>query len=264
MLIPRHSPVLAELTNKELERLLRRAVSRHLEGGDILFLAGDEAERMYVVEDGVFKFIARDDAGAETILGLAIEGDLIGEVAVLGDSLQPVDAVAATACDVTGFDAETLVELTASNGKAALELARGLARKTRWLSDAALERTSGEVPQRLAARLLDLADLLGRVRGSGIELELPLAQKDLGRLAGMCRESACKAMREFQSQGVIEYRGRQLRIHRPDLLHKIRCSGRARPMTKSERTETSAKLDGGPFRWADEGGSRRSRARKDT
>lgn len=228
MLNPRHCPVLAALTEKELARLFRRAVPRELETGDILFLAGDDSQRLYAVESGVLKFSARDTDGTETILGLAVEGDLVGEVAALDDSLQPLDAVAATDSLVVGFETEMLLELVAGNSAAALELARTLAHKTRWLADAALERTSSEVPQRLAGRLLDLADLLGRVHGSTIELDLPLAQKDLGRLAGMCRESACKAMREFQAQGVLEYRGRRLRIHRPDMLQKIRCSGRSR------------------------------------
>jgi CRP-like cAMP-binding protein len=207
---------------------MRRAVPRHLSPGDILFLAGDGPERIYVVNTGVLKFSARDGEGAETILGLAVEGDLVGEVAALEDTLQPLDAVAATASDVVGFETEMLLELIRANNDAALEVARALAQKTRWLASAALERTSGELPQRLAGRLLDLADLLGRVKGDAIELELPLAQKDLGRLAGMCRESACKTLRHFQSEGLLEYRGRRLRIHRPDLLHKIRCAGRAR------------------------------------
>jgi CRP-like cAMP-binding protein len=228
MFNPSHSPILAALNEGELARLTRRAVPRHLAPDDILFLAGDGPERIYVVDTGVLKFSARDGEGAETILGLAVEGDLVGEVAALEDALQPLDAVAATAADVVGFETEMLLELIGSNNDAAIELARSLAQKTRWLASAALERTSGELPQRLAGRLLDLADLLGRVKGDTIELELPLAQRDLGRLAGMCRESACKTLRHFQSEGLLEYRGRRLRIHRPDLLHKIRCTGRAR------------------------------------
>jgi len=228
MFNPSHSPVLAQLTDAELARLLRRAVPRQLIPGDILFLAGDDAQRIYVVDTGVLKFSARDGEGAETILGLAVEGDLVGDVAALEDALQPLDAVAATEREVVGFETEMLLELIRSNNDAAMELARSLAQKTRWLAAAALERTSGELPQRLAGRLLDLAELLGRVKGDAIELELPLAQKDLGRLAGMCRESACKTLRHFQAQGVLEYEGRKLRIHRPDLLQQIRCAGRAR------------------------------------
>ena len=98
------------------------------------------------------------------------------------------------------------------------------------MSDTAVERTSSEVPARLAGRLLDLADLLGTVRQGAVEMELPLAQGDLGRLAGMCRESACKTLRRFKSQGLLDYRGRRLRILRPDALERwsSRCKHRSR------------------------------------
>jgi hypothetical protein len=43
----------------------------------------------------------------------------------------------------------------------------------------------------------------------------------------MCRESACKTMSKMKKQGVIDYKGRKLRILRPDVLEKIRCAGRA-------------------------------------
>ncbi len=221
-----HSPVLAGLDEDQLYLLMDRAVPRRLETGDILFLAGEEAARVYVLASGILKFTARDGEGRETILGLAVDGDLVGEVAALDDLPQPLDAIAATPCKLLGFEAELLTKLVAQSPRAAMELATSLARRTRWLAEAARERTSEEVPARLAGRLLDLAELLGRVRGEAIEIEMPLAQRDLGRLAGMCRESACKTLRDFKSKGVVDYRGRRLRILRPALLETIRCEGR--------------------------------------
>jgi CRP-like cAMP-binding protein len=127
---------------------------------------------------------------------------------------------------VLGIDADMFVQMLSRSPSGALELARAMAQRTRWLCDAALERSTATVPARLAGRLLDLADLLGRVDRGAIEMELPLAQEDLGSLAGMCRESACKTLRTFKRQGLLDYRGRRLRILRPDALERIRCSGR--------------------------------------
>jgi CRP-like cAMP-binding protein len=126
---------------------------------------------------------------------------------------------------VLGVPGALLVDAAARSHRAALELARSLARRNRWLCDAAVERSAGSVAARLAGRLLDLADALGQVGEGCVELELPLAQDDLGRLAGMSRESACKTLRHLQAAGVLAYRGRRLRILRPDALERIRCSG---------------------------------------
>jgi CRP-like cAMP-binding protein len=143
------------------------------------------------------------------------------------DGMHRYDCVAAAATEVVALDAGLFVEIVTRDPKASLELARSLADRWRRIAEIALERTTGEVPVRLAGRLLDLAELCGHMRGGAIEMQLPLAQEDLGRLAGMCRESTCKTLRKFKRAGVVDYKGRSLRILRPDVLEKIRCAGRA-------------------------------------
>lgn len=214
------------LTEAERDRLLDRGVTRTLGAGEILHLAGDRERRVHVVAEGIIKMTARDAQGAETILCLAVPGDVVGDIAALDDLPQPLDAVAATRCTVVGVDADLFVDVISSSRAAVLELGRALAGRTRWVCDTALERTSSDVPARLAGRLLHLADLIGFVRHGAIEMELPLAQRDLGRLAGMCRESACKTMRRFKLQGMVDYDGRRVRILEPAALEKVRSEGR--------------------------------------
>jgi CRP-like cAMP-binding protein len=203
-----------------------RGVMRTLEAGEILYLAGDRERRVHIVTSGVIKMTARDAQGAETILCLAVPGDVVGDIAALDELPQPLDAVAATECTVVGVDADLFVDVVSASPTAVLELGRALATRTRWVCDTALERTSSEVPARLAGRLLDLADLIGYVKQGTIEMELPLAQRDLGRLAGMCRESACKTMRRFKRHGMVDYEGRVVRILNPAELERVRSGGR--------------------------------------
>jgi CRP/FNR family transcriptional regulator, cyclic AMP receptor protein len=219
------SPLLSALDPRDRALLLDRAVPRRLKADEILFLSGDRARRVYLVLRGVLKLTARDAEGGETILGLAVPGDFVGDLAAIDDHPQPVDSVAATACELLGLDGDLFIDVVGRNPAATLTLSRILAARMRWMCDAALERASGEVPARLAGRLLDLAELLGRVRGGTVELELPLAQADLGRLAGMCRESACKTLRRFKAQGFLDYRGRRLRILEPEALRRVRTEG---------------------------------------
>jgi CRP/FNR family cyclic AMP-dependent transcriptional regulator len=220
------SPVIAALTHAQRSRLLDRSVPKRLDPGDILHLSGDSRARVHLVATGVVKLSARDGEGRETIMGLAIPGDLIGELVLLDDLCQPADATAATHVHALALDAVVMSELLGQNPAAALALAHGLARQMRWLYATTLERTSSEVAARLAGRLLDLGDLLGRIEQGALHIDLPVAQGDLGRLAGMSRESTCKALRSFKSQGVLDYSGRRLRILRPDVLERIRCAGR--------------------------------------
>jgi CRP-like cAMP-binding protein len=219
------SSILDSLTASDRAALLDRAVPRKLARGACLYVSGERARRAHLLTSGVIKLTARTSEGNTTILCLALAGEIVGDLATVDGLPQPLDAVAATDCEVLGVDAGLLIEVLGRSPVATLELARLLARRARWICDTATERSASAVPARLAGRLLDLGDLLGRVEGGTIEVDLPLAQEDLGRLAGMCRESACKTLRAFKRQGLLDYSRRRLRILRPDALERIRCSG---------------------------------------
>jgi CRP/FNR family transcriptional regulator, cyclic AMP receptor protein len=217
-----HPTLLEVLDPYDRLLLLDRAVARRLEPGTILSLAGEPAGRVHIVQAGVVKLTARDGDGRETTLGLALGGDVLGDLAAVDGLPQPLDYIAATTCELLGIDARALSDILARNPAAALAVTRSLASRLRWLCETALERTSVNVPARLAGRLLDLARLIGHTDGGAIEFRVPLGQADLGSLAGMCRESACKTLRQFKERGYIDYRRRHLRILRPDALEGIR------------------------------------------
>lgn len=215
--------LIAALCQADRSILLARAVERHLRRGEILHLAGGRPDRVHLIEQGIVKLTSRDSEGDETILGLATPGTVCGDLPAIDGRPHPVDAVAATPARVLGFDASAFLEIVLRNRFAALELARIQAARTRWMADIALERTSGEASARIAGRLLDLGRILGTDRGDVIEMELPLGQRDLGKLAGVCRESTCKTLRRLKAEGVVDYQGRSLRILRPDSLRMMRC-----------------------------------------
>ena len=219
------SPVLGELSENERERLLGRAVARSLVRDEILHITGDPHDRVHLVTRGVLKLSISNTAGDETILGLAVPGSFVGDIAAIDGGTQPLDAVAVSPAEVVGMDAELFVTIVYRNPRAARALACAAAARSRWMIETVLERTSGEVGERLAGRLLDLAHMLGRDNGRWIELELPVGQRDLGKLAGVCRESTCKTLRRMKAEGVLDYEGRKLRILRPDTLRMMRCGG---------------------------------------
>jgi CRP-like cAMP-binding protein len=177
----------------------------------------------------VLSGVLKHSVGAvgETIVGLSVAGDLVGDAGVVEDDRQPYDTIAATRTTLLGFERDDLRAAIQGHPAACLAMADGFVTRLRWMAAATNDRSATLVTERLAGRLLDLAELLGRMRGGVIDLELPLTQTDLGRLAGMSRESACKTMRRFRSVGVLDYKGRHLRILRPEVLRHIRCEGRA-------------------------------------
>jgi CRP-like cAMP-binding protein len=235
--------LLDELPASKRILLTRRSVTRTLEKGESLFLEGEQTDRVHVVTSGVLKLCARAGDGSEAIVALAVQGELIGEFPALLGGPNPYDAIAVTDCELVGFDGDLLIKALLSQPSTALGLVTAVAERSRWASDSLIERTAGNATARLAGRLLGLSELLGHRHGGTIDLPMPVPQEDLARLSGMCRENACKILRNFKRAGVVDYSRKRLRILRPDALEKIKCAGRV--------------LE--PFPLTDEAGSRLSR-----
>lgn len=215
---------LDNLSDLDRDRLLDRSVERSIACGDVIHIAGDQPDRVHLVIEGVVKLSLRDSEGEETILGLTPAGGVVGDIGALDGRPQPLDAIAATPCVIRGVDATLFTEIVLADPTAALALFTAQSERARWMIETALERTSGEVTSRLAGRLLDLGKMLGSTSDDRtITVELPLGQRDLGKLSGMCRESVCKTMRNMKKEGLLDYEGRRLRILQPDTLRMMRC-----------------------------------------
>ena len=209
----------------------RRSLSR----GAVLHWTGEPAGAIHLVERGALKFVDRDEDGRETIVGIALPGDCAGDVAATDGGPQPFDAVAVVPSIVAVLDPSAGASLVSAS----------LARRARRLAAMVHERSSVNAGARVAACLLDLAD--------GGELRIPLPQGDLGRLAGASRETVCKELKRLRAAGAVAYRGRTLRILRPDVLERLRCGELRLPAAR-----------GGGFSPSANGGAdRRSRSTPD-
>jgi CRP-like cAMP-binding protein len=85
-------PTLSMLGRGALRILAIGAESRYVHSGETLFVAGDEADSGYVVQEGSFNLTAR---GATNGKGVRIGvGTLIGELALFTETTRPVTATA--------------------------------------------------------------------------------------------------------------------------------------------------------------------------
>lgn len=217
-------PLFRSLGDRERRHVGSHARHVTIPRGRSFIWAGTEAETLYLLISGVAKLIARDLNGKETILSLAPPGELVGDIAALSGQKHFFDAVAATSCSAAAIDASIVLDALTRSPRAALVVAASISRRMETLSRSALERASADVPARLAGRLLYLAELLGNRREGSVDIDMPLAQADIGRLADMSRESACKALNRFQRAGLVDYQRTRLRILRPEQLGAIRAS----------------------------------------
>jgi CRP/FNR family cyclic AMP-dependent transcriptional regulator len=201
------------------DALRREGRAIHVRSGQALFLEGDRAERVFLMQRGWVVLSCVGAGGREVVLAVSGPGDVIGELSAFDGRPRSATAVAAEDVEAVVASSEALMRALEEPG-AALELIGVLAARlrhdTRTLVDFATLSTAG----RIAWRLSELADRFGEPVAEGVSVALPLSQDQLASWCGASREAAVRALRALRTLGVISTGRRSVLVHDPEQLRR--------------------------------------------
>jgi CRP/FNR family cyclic AMP-dependent transcriptional regulator len=209
-----------DTTRDALTAALRRdGHSRTFERGQTLFVEGDRAERVFLIERGRVLISCSAPGGQEAVLGLRGPGDVLGELSVFDG--EPRSATALTLEEVAAVVAPaSAVTRALQDVDTAHEMIRILASRLREADRRRLEFASLDTLGRVAWRLVELSERFGRKTAEGIAVELPISQDQLASWCGASRESTVKALATLRSIGCITTSRKHVLIGDPDGLRR--------------------------------------------
>lgn len=198
------APYFVGLSEAELDVVDRRMRAVSVPAGGYLYHAGDAADALFVVAEGVVKVAQLTPAGTETVTDILVPGELFGAMSTLGEPYHLQSASALVNTCALRIDQEAFREVLATYPRVGLRVLDDVAaRLARAHSDIG-GQTTDTVPQRVATALLRLADKLGDDRGAeGLLLEVPLSRADLAGLARSTPESVSRVMSRWKKEGVV-------------------------------------------------------------
>ena len=211
----------SSLTPPEIEGLEQLSHERRYEKDQFLFQEGDEAKGLLVIKDGYVKILKQAASGKNIIIRLSSSNDFMGEVAVFNKIPYPVSAQALVKTVTYEIPTENLLSFIQKYpnvifkliGMSLMKLAEaytiidGLGTKT--------------LEQRIAVTLLNLAEKIGHMEGSHIELKVSISRQDLAEMVGCTKESACRVMANLKREGITVCSKRKIIIIAPDRLGAI-------------------------------------------
>jgi CRP-like cAMP-binding protein len=201
------------------EALRRAGHRRQFAAGQALFVEGDSAERVFVLEAGWVLLSCSAPDGREVVLGLRGPGDVIGDMSILDGeprsatalALDPLEAVVAPASALTTAIADPAV---------AQAMIKVLAERLRDADRKRVEFSALDTLGRVAWRLLELSERFGSDTDEGVLVELPLSQEQLASWCGASREATVKALASLRSLGTITTGRRRVVIRSPEALSR--------------------------------------------
>jgi CRP-like cAMP-binding protein len=209
---------LPEATAKEL---LGLSVQRQFAPGRVVLREGDRDTHLEVLVSGFVK-VTTSIEGFETLLGIRMPGEVVGEVGALTGA--PRNATV-TAC---GRVTAGVITQGAFDGflrrhpGAAARVTASLAEQLRWANRRRTDFAVYPAHVRLARLLVEIADMCGRpTRAGGIEIGVPLSQPELATMIAIAQATVQKAIQELRSRGLISTGYRRLTILDPAGIRRL-------------------------------------------
>ena len=201
---PRLESLLAALPPELSQSLFAKARPVSLKADQTLFVAGDEGDGCYRVEEGLLKASIAAPAGGERILAVLGSGAVVGELSMIDGGPRSA-SVTALRDSKLSFVGRTAFE---AFGQARPDLYRHvatlLARRLRDTDEALVATNFLSVKGRVARSLLSLADAFGRDLDQGrILIRQKVSQSDLAAMAGIARENVSRVLHDWTSRSVV-------------------------------------------------------------
>ncbi len=196
------------LPESQLERVAEIAVTRDFKKGETIFLEGDEGNGFYVVAEGLIKVFKVSADGKEQVLHFFGPGEPVGEVPVFSGEQFPANAEAIAKSRLLFFPRTAFVDLVTNNPSMALNMLAVLSMRLRQFTVQIENLSLKEVPARLAAYLIYLAEEQGR----DDLVTLPISKGQLASLLGTIPETLSRIFGKMSGQNLIEVKERRISL----------------------------------------------------
>ncbi len=202
------TPLFSGLPENQLEEIKQIAIDKSYKKGETIFLEGDNGNGFYVVVEGRIKIYKVSSDGKEQILHIFGTGEPFGEVPVFTGKPFPANAESLAQSRLLFFPRKAFVDLISDNPSLALNMLAVLSTRLRRFTVQIENLSLKEVPSRLAAYLIYLAEEQGRKDS----VKLHISKGQLASLLGTIPETLSRIFAKMSAQNLIQVSGRDINL----------------------------------------------------
>lgn len=195
---------LGRLSEPARKALLGLGTRKALAAGDLLIRQGEPGGVAYLVLSGRVSVTMTVENGSESLLGIRHPGDLVGEMAILGESVRSATVTARDPSTVLVLVGGLFCNYLARFPEAALALNGATGGRLTQANAYRADALGYEVEVRLARALLDQGRRMVRRRGGCFVVELK--QAELAMLIGAKEGTVQKALNGAALGGLVQCR----------------------------------------------------------
>ncbi len=208
-------PIFSNLTYEEMMEVARITNEKVFEKGEMIYMAGDKGDKLYVIHTGRVKITRFTDSGKEQVIRVLGQGEFMGELSLFSPMPLTDNGEALTKTIACMIDGEKLKELMKKYPTIAFKVMEELSKRLDTAENLIENISLHGVEKRLAEALIKMANDKG-------EITLKMSKGDLASYMGMSQETLSRKLTAFQDMGLIKLIGhRRIILLDIDTLEKI-------------------------------------------
>jgi len=199
--IIRNSAAFRELDDQSLTEIADLCVTRTFNPGETVFRQGEPGHTLVGLISGKIRISVNSQSGQELNLNLIEPGEIVGEIAFIDGGTRTATGTAVVASRCITIARKPFLRLMDRRPQISRHLLALLCERVRWTSQLVADSAFLSVPDRMATRLLDLAQLRNREVAQEAVVRLP--QQELADYLGVSRQVVNGYLREWQRKGQV-------------------------------------------------------------
>ncbi|HEX9555482.1 MAG TPA: Crp/Fnr family transcriptional regulator, partial [Reyranella sp.] len=200
------------LTDDETRELLKRALTKRIAAGEVVFRKDDPGDGLYGVLAGSILIVVESLEGKELILNMHGPGEFFGEIALLDGDGRSAAAVAREASQLFFLGRTEFLAFLNQRPEAMIRIIALLCTRLRRATNLVEDSTFLNVSSRLAKQLTALIDGNGPRDATNSAATLRISQNELAGMLGVSREFVSKQLAIWRKAGIVELGRRRLTV----------------------------------------------------
>ena len=180
---------------------------------EFLFRSKDPCDELILIHRGIVKLVNYDPEGQEVVLTHLGRGDLLGQMALIGETSHRTCAIAMqNDTQICKMKLDKVRELRRSYVPFGVELNRRIGLHLRKLERRVEILANKSIRTRLVEFILDMGQCYGVPKDGGIRVNHGLTQQDIATLICTSRKSASLLLNTLEDEGHIRFDRRHIFI----------------------------------------------------
>jgi CRP/FNR family cyclic AMP-dependent transcriptional regulator len=218
--------ILGPLSPEEMEELAKKTPDTFLDEGDVLYTPQDGTERLFILKEGRVQVYEVDRGGGEEITLSVVEGgNVFGEMALTGQSLEGLYVRALAPSTVVSLKREELEGLIMNKPEVGLRLVRELAQRLHASEARYSDIVGKDVPGRLATLILKLLESEGLVSSESYKIPTRYTHEQLASMIGCKRVAVTRAFSKLKEIGAVQLKERYIVVKDRMALERLAEAG---------------------------------------